>query len=83
MRRLTTLLTMLLAGCLMRTAGAADDAGLEFFEKKIRPLLVTHCYECHSADSKKLGGDLRLDDAECLGEKFLVQRTGYFFSINS
>jgi hypothetical protein len=38
-----------------------DDAGSEFFEKKIRPLLVEHCYECHSAASKKLGGGLRLD----------------------
>ena len=39
----------------------ADEARLEFFEKKIRPLLVTHCYECHSADSKKPGGELLLD----------------------
>ena len=38
----------------------ADD-GTDFFEKKIRPLLVTHCYECHSSDSKKLGGNLLLD----------------------
>ena len=44
----------------------ADEAGLEFFEKKIRPLLVTHCYECHAADSKKLGGELRLDDADSI-----------------
>ena len=66
MRRLLVLLAMLLAGCLSRTVCAADDAGLEYFEKKIRPLLVTHCYECHSADSKKLGGELRLDDADSL-----------------
>src|SRR5687767_13627968 len=38
----------------------ADD-GTDFFEKKIRPLLVTHCYECHSSESKKLGGNLLLD----------------------
>ena len=44
----------------------ADDANLEFFEKKIRPLLVTHCYECHSADAKKLGGDLYLDSREAV-----------------
>jgi hypothetical protein len=24
-------------------------------------LLVEHCYSCHSADAKKLRGDLRLD----------------------
>ena len=23
--------------------------GLDFFEAKIRPLLVKHCYQCHSA----------------------------------
>ncbi len=37
------------------------DEGTDFFEKKIRPLLATHCYECHSAESKKLGGNLLLD----------------------
>src|SRR2546426_6704063 len=42
-------------------ATAADDAGVEFFEKKIRPILVEHCYECHSATAKKLKGELLLD----------------------
>ena len=32
-----------------------------FFESKIRPVLVKQCYECHSADAKKLGGKLLLD----------------------
>ncbi|WP_220498132.1 DUF1553 domain-containing protein [Rhodopirellula sp. JC639] len=35
---------------------------VDFFEKKIRPVLVEHCYECHSADSDDLGGNLRVDD---------------------
>ncbi len=34
---------------------------LEFFEKKIRPILSEHCYSCHSADTKPSGG-LRVDD---------------------
>ncbi|QDU60233.1 Planctomycete cytochrome C [Planctomycetes bacterium Pan216] len=34
---------------------------IEFFEKKIRPVLVKHCYECHAADAEELGGRLRLD----------------------
>lgn len=34
---------------------------IEFFEKKIRPLLHKHCYSCHSAKSKTLRGGLRLD----------------------
>lgn len=37
------------------------DERLEFFEKKIRPVLIEHCYSCHSADSKDLKGGLRLD----------------------
>ena len=32
-----------------------------FFENKIRPVLVKHCYECHSADSEGVGGKLLLD----------------------
>ncbi len=44
----------------------AND-GIEFFEQKIRPVLVEHCYECHSeqaARQKKLKGGLRLDTRE-------------------
>ena len=33
--------------------GADDAAGIEFFEKKIRPVLVASCYECHSAAKGK------------------------------
>jgi len=38
-----------------------DRAGLDFYESRIRPLLVEKCYSCHSAEAKKLKGDLRLD----------------------
>ncbi|NQV26664.1 MAG: DUF1553 domain-containing protein [Rhodopirellula sp.] len=41
-----------------------DDASIEWFEKKIRPVLVKHCYECHSQSSKTVGGNLRLDFRE-------------------
>ena len=37
---------------------------IAFFEKKVRPLLVQHCYKCHSSKSKKLKGDLLLDSRE-------------------
>ncbi len=40
---------------------ANPDAGVDFFEKKVRPMLVSHCYSCHSADTKLLG-ELRVDD---------------------
>ena len=42
---------------------AAENQGLDFFEKRIRPVLAEHCYECHSAGAKKLKGKLRLDSA--------------------
>src|SRR5205809_7098702 len=41
-----------------------DPAGIEFFERKIRPVLADKCYECHSADAKKIKGGLVLDTRE-------------------
>jgi hypothetical protein len=41
---------------------AAGDVA--FFENKIRPALIKYCYECHSADSKEVGGKLLLDSPE-------------------
>ncbi len=35
--------------------------GVEFFEKNIRPLLVEHCYSCHSERESKREGGLLLD----------------------
>ena len=37
-----------------------------FFENKIRPALVKHCYACHAADAKELGGKLLLDSRDAL-----------------
>jgi len=39
-----------------------DTAGIEYFEKQVRPILVEHCYECH-AEGESSGG-LRLDSRE-------------------
>ena len=39
-------------------------AGVEFFETRIRPVLIRHCYECHSAASPELKGGLRLDSRD-------------------
>ena len=38
--------------------------GNDFFESKIRPVLVKHCYECHSAEAGKSKGGLLLDTRE-------------------
>jgi hypothetical protein len=51
----------LLLGVILAAPLAADDAGLEFFEKQVRPILVARCYECHSGSAKRLEGKLRLD----------------------
>ena len=39
----------------------AQQAELDFFERRIRPVLVKHCYSCHSAKAKSLKGGLRVD----------------------
>lgn len=36
-----------------------DEEGLRFFETNVRPILVEHCYDCHSADYAE--SDLALD----------------------
>lgn len=33
----------------------------EFFEKRIRPILIRYCYECHSAAASEIKGGLRVD----------------------
>ncbi|MDG2131248.1 MAG: DUF1553 domain-containing protein [Fuerstiella sp.] len=38
-----------------------ERAGVSFFETKIRPVLVEHCYECHSATADNVKGGLLLD----------------------
>jgi hypothetical protein len=51
-------------GCLFLAAAAPSQPApeqIEFFEKKVRPILVGNCYACHSADTKPAGG-LRVDD---------------------
>ena len=60
---------IVLSICLTAQVGAADQndqKGIDFFEKKIRPVLVARCYECHSAQAKILKGGLRLDHREAV-----------------
>jgi hypothetical protein len=60
------LFTALLAGVLCAVPSARSQEGIDFFERKIRPVLVQHCYECHSIAAKKHKGDLYLDSKEGL-----------------
>lgn len=50
-----------LGGVICSAAEGASVSGkqLEFFEKKVRPVLVSHCYECHGP--KKQKSKLRVD----------------------
>ncbi len=45
-------------------ADADFAAGLEFFEKNVRPILVEHCYECHSGEERN--GGLLVDSRDAL-----------------
>ena len=47
------------AGFSLACGARADD--FEFFEKRVRPVLVDNCYKCHSAGSEKIKGGLLLD----------------------
>ena len=62
LRSIVSLTLISLAVC--TSSLEADGTGIEFFEKRIRPILVSHCYECHSAGAAQLKGGLRLDSRE-------------------
>ncbi len=52
---------------LAKTAGGPlTDAESTFFESKIRPILVKHCYDCHSAEAGLAEGGLRVDSRDAL-----------------
>ena len=46
------------------TGEKPDAAGVEFFEKFIRPVLAKNCYDCHSKESGKQKGGLSLETRE-------------------
>ncbi|GAB4137739.1 MAG: DUF1549 domain-containing protein [Planctomycetaceae bacterium] len=54
-------LLSLLCTSSLHSAEKPTQAELDFFEKKIRPVLVKHCYACHSTKSKNIRGGLLLD----------------------
>ncbi|MEW4489833.1 PSD1 and planctomycete cytochrome C domain-containing protein [Thalassoglobus sp. JC818] len=53
-------------GALSVNAEEFTQRQLEFFEKKIRPVLVERCYECHSAEAELSEGGLRVDLRDAL-----------------
>lgn len=49
-----------------QTLFADDRAALEHFEKRIRPILIEQCYDCHSAAAKEVKGNLLVDSRDGL-----------------
>lgn len=77
LQRITVRLGALLAlaACLLGTNSSrayehftapvsSDDK--DFFERKVRPILIERCYECHSASATRIEGNLRLDHISLL-----------------
>ncbi len=65
--RLHALLALTTGAGLITAARAEPSAAdLEFFEKKVRPILVERCYECHSAEAGKSKGGLTVDSQPAL-----------------
>ncbi len=67
-RGLRLLSVLLLASLGLSAAVAAEPSPheTEFFEKKVRPVLVEHCFKCHSERSEKIKGGLRIDSRAAL-----------------
>ncbi len=64
-------LILVLPVILVGAAARGDDRkanpdAVDFFESKVRPVLVEHCYKCHSAQAKSPKGGLRLDSVDAM-----------------
>src|SRR5438046_2263819 len=53
----TSFMGSLLLVAAYQTVAGTPTEGIEFFERKIRPVLVERCFKCHSAQSEKVKGD--------------------------
>ena len=56
---IAALIWAITVGVVYGEANKAADA--EFFERRIRPVLIQHCYECHSEEAGEQQGGLLLD----------------------
>ncbi len=48
------------------SSAVVADEPEDFFESNIRPVLVEHCYACHSLSGDQIEGGLRLDSRESI-----------------
>src|SRR2546430_1886388 len=58
------LVVVMFSSAALVSAAELKPEDYDFFEKNIRPVLVEHCYKCHSASAEKLKSDLLLDTRE-------------------
>ncbi|MDA1053634.1 MAG: PSD1 and planctomycete cytochrome C domain-containing protein [Planctomycetota bacterium] len=65
---LTRIAIAAIAICLVMTpwCRSEDAASSELFESRIRPMLVRHCYECHSHAVAEPKGGLRVDSRDAI-----------------
>ncbi len=63
---LAAALAAALAPIAVRSAEPDPAAAGEFFENRVRPLLVERCFDCHSQAADELKGGLRLDSRAAL-----------------
>lgn len=54
-------LALLVSAAAVESPQDLAAADLEFFEAKIRPLLIENCYECHSVGAERVRGGFLLD----------------------
>ena len=64
--RLSLVVVALLHAASTTLAADNSPASIEFFESKIRPVLVESCYPCHSGESGQSEGGLLLDSRDGL-----------------
>jgi hypothetical protein len=57
---------ILLLSLTLLTAPPDQSPDFAFFESKIRPVLVSKCYRCHSAELSAPKGDFALDTKDAL-----------------
>src|SRR5262245_10608031 len=64
MRPFASLLGFFLSASGVLAQTSRDD--VDFFETKIRPILVENCFSCHSRQAKKQKGGLDLSDRQAI-----------------
>tara|TARA_R110002049_G_scaffold2750_4_gene22027 strand:+ start:224455 stop:227235 length:2781 start_codon:yes stop_codon:yes gene_type:complete len=66
---LAAFFAILIGMCMTGSAkgeSAWPQEDLDFFEAKIRPLLIEHCYDCHSRQAGESAGNLLVDSSDGL-----------------